>query len=124
MEPARPRRLGAGTTGSRRCRDGSRGAASSTRPGTQAGRRRCPRAAELAGAAIAGCPRERPIGKDDKMTTSTPSIEAVLAVFAAVEQRDNDALARVCQPDVEFCWPPSLPYGGTARGFAERGGGG
>jgi len=57
------------------------------------------------------------------MTTSTPSVEAVLAVFAAVEQRDNDALARVCQPDVEFCWPPSLPYGGTTRGLAGRGGG-
>jgi ketosteroid isomerase-like protein len=57
------------------------------------------------------------------MTTSTPGVEAVLAVFAAVEQRDNDALARVCQPDVEFCWPPSLPYGGTARGLAGRGGG-
>ncbi len=57
------------------------------------------------------------------MTTSTPSVEAVLAVFAAVEQRDNDALARVCQPDVEFCWPPSLPYGGTAQGLAGRGGG-
>ena len=54
------------------------------------------------------------------MTTSTPGVEAVLAVFAAVEQRDNDALARVCQPDVEFCWPPSLPYGGTARGLAGR----
>src|SRR5260370_365113 len=72
---------------------------------------------------MAGCPRERPIGKDDRMTTSTTSVEAVLAVFAAVEQRDNDALARVCQPDVEFCWPPSLPYGGTARGLAGRGGG-
>jgi ketosteroid isomerase-like protein len=23
------------------------------------------------------------------------------------------------QPDVEFHWPPSLPYGATARGFAE-----
>jgi ketosteroid isomerase-like protein len=57
------------------------------------------------------------------MTTSTPSAEAVLAVFAAVEQRDEEAFARACQPDVEFCWPPSLPYGGTARGLAGRGGG-
>ena len=55
------------------------------------------------------------------MTTSTPSVETILAVFAAVEQRDNDALARVCHPDVEFCWPPSLPYGGTARGVTGRG---
>ena len=49
------------------------------------------------------------------MTTSTPGVEAVLAVFAAVEQRDDQALARACQPDVEFCWPPSLPYGSSAR---------
>ena len=56
------------------------------------------------------------------MTGSTPSAEVVLAVFAAVEQRDDAALARACQPDVEFCWPPSLPYGGTARGLAGRGG--
>src|SRR5260370_9013217 len=55
------------------------------------------------------------------MTTSTPGVEAVLAVFAAVEQRDDEALARACQPDVEFCWPPSLPYGGTARCLSGRG---
>src|SRR5215469_14777201 len=49
------------------------------------------------------------------------STDVVLAVFAAVEQRDEAALARVCQPDVEFCWPPSLPYGGGVRGPAGRG---
>ena len=43
------------------------------------------------------------------MTTGTPSVDTVMAVFTAVEQRDDGALARVCQPDVEFCWPPSLP---------------
>lgn len=48
------------------------------------------------------------------------SSDLVLAVFAAVEQRDAAALARACQPDVEFCWPPSLPYGGTTRGLAGR----
>ena len=57
------------------------------------------------------------------MTGSTPSAEVVLAVFAAVERRDDVALARACQPDAEFCWPPSLPYGGTVRGLAGRGGG-
>jgi len=49
------------------------------------------------------------------------STDVVLAVFAAVEQRDEAALARACQPDVEFCWPPSLPYGGSVRGRAGRG---
>ena len=47
------------------------------------------------------------------MTGSDRCVEAVLAVFTAVEQRDQAALARACQPDVEFCWPPSLPYGGV-----------
>ncbi len=48
--------------------------------------------------------------------TDTPSVQVVLAVFAAVERRDDMAFARSCQPDAEFCWPPSLPYGGTVRG--------
>ena len=55
------------------------------------------------------------------MTTGTPSADAVMAVFTAVERRDDQALARACQPDVEFCWPPSLPYGGSARGLVRRG---
>jgi len=55
------------------------------------------------------------------VTTRTPSVDTVMAVFTAVEQRDDDALARVCQPDVEFCWPPPLPYGGSVRGLARRG---
>jgi len=55
------------------------------------------------------------------VTTGIPSVETVMAVFTAVEQRDDDALARVCQPDVEFCWPPPLPYGGSVRGLARRG---
>jgi ketosteroid isomerase-like protein len=53
------------------------------------------------------------------VTGSSASVDAVLAVFAAVEKRDQEALARACQPDVEFCWPPSLPYGGTACGLGQ-----
>ena len=55
------------------------------------------------------------------LTTGTPSVDTVMAVFTAVEQRDDDALARVCRPDVEFCWPSSLPYGGSVRGLVPRG---
>jgi len=54
-------------------------------------------------------------------TADIPSVATVMTVFAAVERRDNEALARVCQPDAEFCWPPSLPYAGTARGLARPG---
>ena len=55
------------------------------------------------------------------MLITGASADTVMAVFTAVEQRDEEALARACQPDVEFCWPPSLPYGGSARGLAGRG---
>jgi ketosteroid isomerase-like protein len=65
---------------------------------------------------------DRP-AEEDTMTMGSGSSDVVLAVFAAVEQRDDAALARACQPDVEFCWPPSLPYGGTARGLEGRGAG-
>jgi ketosteroid isomerase-like protein len=54
----------------------------------------------------------------------TSSMQVVLAVFAAVERRDQAAFARSCQPDAEFCWPPSLPYGRTVRGLTDRGGAG
>ena len=47
-----------------------------------------------------------------------------MAVFAAVERRDDEAFERACQPDAEFCWPPSLPYGRTVRGLAVDIGGG
>ena len=48
---------------------------------------------------------------------STQNVRAVLRAFAAVERRDDLAFAQACQPDVELCWPPSLPYGGTAQGL-------
>jgi ketosteroid isomerase-like protein len=44
------------------------------------------------------------------------SVDVVLAAFDSVERRDDARLAELCQPDAEFHWPPSLPYGGTVRG--------
>jgi ketosteroid isomerase-like protein len=46
----------------------------------------------------------------------TDSAEVVLESFRAVEQRDGELLMRLCDPDVEFRWPRSLPYGGTYQG--------
>jgi len=43
--------------------------------------------------------------------------ELMLEVFRAVERRDLGRLGEVCCPDVEFHWPPSLPYGGVVRGL-------
>ena len=39
-----------------------------------------------------------------------------LATIKAVEARDLEALARLYDPDVEFEWPPGLPYSGVHRG--------
>jgi ketosteroid isomerase-like protein len=48
--------------------------------------------------------------------TRTASTGIVMAAFAAVQERDERRLAELYHPEVEFCWPPSLPYGGSARG--------
>ena len=54
------------------------------------------------------------------------NIEVMLEIFRRIEARSPErpeperALA-LFQPDVEFHWPPSLPYGGTARGLRVEG---
>jgi len=42
--------------------------------------------------------------------------EVMLGIFSAIEGRDFQRLLDLCQPDVEFLWPPSLPYAGGERG--------
>jgi uncharacterized protein len=49
---------------------------------------------------------------------STASTDIVIAAFAAVERRDERCLAELYHPEVEFHWPPSLPYGGSFHGAA------
>jgi len=44
------------------------------------------------------------------------NIEVMRKLFRAVEDHDQQTLIRLSQPDVEFHWPPSLPYGGRNRG--------
>lgn len=44
--------------------------------------------------------------------------QVVLAAISAVERRDRDALDELYHPDVEFSWPPGLPYSGRHRGAA------
>jgi len=48
--------------------------------------------------------------------SGTPSTDIVMAAFAAVERRDERRLADLYHPQVEFHWPPSLPYGGSFHG--------
>lgn len=42
--------------------------------------------------------------------------EIVLDVLDAVATRDIERLRTLYHPEIEFNWPPSLPYGGTYRG--------
>jgi ketosteroid isomerase-like protein len=50
--------------------------------------------------------------------TRSASTDIVMAAFAAVEERDERRLAELYHPEVEFHWPPSLPYGGSIHGAA------
>jgi ketosteroid isomerase-like protein len=40
----------------------------------------------------------------------------VLDMIRAVAERDEDRILEIYDRDVEFHWPPALPYGGTYRG--------
>lgn len=46
----------------------------------------------------------------------TDNAAIVLEMIQAVEQRDGERLLEIYDPDVEFTWPPELPYGSTYRG--------
>jgi len=46
----------------------------------------------------------------------TTNVDLVLEVFHAIERRNPARVLSLCQPDVEFLWPPSLPYGGGRGG--------
>jgi uncharacterized protein len=51
---------------------------------------------------------------------ATENTEVMLGIFSAIERRDFQRLLDLCQPDVEFIWPPSLPYAGGERGAWAR----
>jgi len=43
--------------------------------------------------------------------------EVMVEIFSAIERRDSQRVLDLCCSDVEFHWPPSLPYGGISRGL-------
>jgi ketosteroid isomerase-like protein len=55
------------------------------------------------------------------MMMPRPPVDVVLDVLDAVERRDAPRLAELYHPDIEFHWPPSLPYSGVHRGAAVSG---
>jgi ketosteroid isomerase-like protein len=54
------------------------------------------------------------------------NVEVIFEIFRRIERRDPhrpdaEQARSLFQPDVEFRWPPSLPYGGTGRGLKAEG---
>jgi len=45
------------------------------------------------------------------------NVKVMLDIFGAIERR----FLELVHPDCEMSWPPSLPYGGTARGLQQEG---
>ena len=52
--------------------------------------------------------------------STAQNLEVIREIFAAIERRDQERFARLCTPDLELHWPPSLPYGGISRGLENR----
>jgi len=64
--------------------------------------------------------------KETRMSTAEKNIQVMMQIFEAVEHRDPNHVdvekqRLLFQPDVEFHWPSSLPYGGVARGLIHTG---
>ncbi len=64
--------------------------------------------------------------KEPIMSTREKNVEVMLEIFSAIERRDPQRpdprrALELLQADVEFHWPPSLPYGGTSRGLNLQG---
>jgi ketosteroid isomerase-like protein len=56
--------------------------------------------------------------KEPLMSRTEPAnMRAILEIFSAIERSDLQRLLELCHADVEFHWPPFLPYGGTSRGL-------
>lgn len=49
---------------------------------------------------------------------SRTSEDIVMDVLNTIERRDLARLPGLYHPEVEFSWPPGLPYGGVFRGSA------
>jgi ketosteroid isomerase-like protein len=47
---------------------------------------------------------------------SASNAEVMLTLLAAIERRDLELLQKLYRPDIEFHWPPGLPYSGVYKG--------
>lgn len=54
------------------------------------------------------------------MSKEQEHIKTILAIFRAIEERNDAQLMQFFHPDFEIHWPESLPYGGTSIGLKPR----
>jgi len=59
--------------------------------------------------------------KEPIMDRKEKNVEVMLKIFSAIERRDSQGALEFFHHDIEFHWPPSLPYGGTSRGLKVNG---
>lgn len=60
------------------------------------------------------------------MNTADRNIQTVLNIFRALEEREGndrsmERFLQLSHSDIELCWPPSLPYGGSSHGLQPTG---
>src|SRR6266699_5186692 len=64
-----------------------------------------------------------PSSEESMLNKEQENSKTILAIFRAIEERNDAQFRSFLQPDFEIHWPPSLPYGGTFRGVEPQPGG-
>jgi ketosteroid isomerase-like protein len=78
----------------------------------------------MAGVAFAQNSKDQKSEQQEKekiMSSREKNLEVMRQLFRAVEQHDEQSVVGLYQPDVEFHWPPPLPYGGSHHGLRSSG---
>jgi len=55
------------------------------------------------------------------MSTNEQNVEVMMEIFNGIERRDPQTRLALFHPNVQFHWPPSLPYGGSSSGLEIEG---
>jgi len=58
-----------------------------------------------------------PSSEESMLGKEQENSKTILAIFRAIEERNDGQFRSLLQPDFEIHWPLSLPYGGTFRGL-------
>ena len=58
-----------------------------------------------------------PSSEESMLGKEQENSKTILAIFRAIEERNDGQFRSLLQPDFEIHWPRSLPYGGTFRGL-------